>query len=1041
MSRSRFNPLDHVICLEQPRYCAPSRWTEHVPFVMYLIGALEPGVVVDLAPGDDALYLGFCQAIDHLKLETKAFALRSRRAAANHAETSAALDHLDEPRYARFSRVVEATSQEAASLFKERSVDLLHIDGSRAVDTVANEFQNWLLRMSEDGMVLIDCVARRSGNKDVSEFWNSLSASYPSFMFDHGPGLGVLAVGPGAALLLESLVQSTASESDRIRQFFASLGRTQRERATALRGLPEGAERRFIQFAVAAERIARLTSSLRDCRKRLAAADLQNAIFEQRSESIAWRIGDRISRAGARIAPPGSKRRGLLRSLFRALSAMRRPGSLRSIAGMLEVRAQRYRHTLPGRATVGICERLREVIDFIRFQWQIHYEPPRIPKFDSIQASIIIPAANHDTNTLACLRSIASTNPGLPFEVIVVDRCSGAQTSCALGRLPGVIVADNARLAGLAPASNRGTAIATGEYLVFLKSSITVTDGWLAHLASTFDDMRGVGLVVPKVVDPDGQLSEAGESVAGGPSEISQRTSRDPDHPRHNYARAVESCSSACMIIPRALISRLEGFDFEHLADPNAGAALAVKIRRAGYRVVYQPAAVVVERESLARDSGTASGSAARQAINPPHFRDHLCERVTPEAHGLAASSPCGPPGESVTSPSPKGRVLVIDYSLPTPDQDSGSFRMMEILKALRASVSHVTFVPADLAHRTPYVQNLQRIGIEVVYQPYYQSVTDYLAEQGREFGLVILSRADVATRFVESVRELAPRAKVLFDTVDLHFLREGRAALLLDTFRLRMRARRRKRQELAIASQCDATLVVSPLEQAILERECAGIDVRVLSNIMEVPSEAPPGYEGRQHVLFIGGFAHAPNVDAVVYFVEEILPLVVKRLPEVVFLIVGSNVPEQVRVLASKNVRVLGYVQDVKPIFDQTRVAVAPLRFGAGVKGKVNQSMAHGVPTVVSDIAAEGMHLVHEHNAMIAGDPVAFADATVRLWTSQALWERISANGRENVREHFSVERASRQIEKLLAFAGLGGPSKSAAIECGLSALCSAHA
>jgi glycosyltransferase involved in cell wall biosynthesis len=215
---------------------------------------------------------------------------------------------------------------------------------------------------------------------------------------------------------------------------------------------------------------------------------------------------------------------------------------------------------------------------------------------------------------------------------------------------------------------------------------------------------------------------------------------------------------------------------------------------------------------------------------------------------------------------------------------------------------------------------------------------------------------------------------------------------------------------------------VVSHVEKAILENACAGIKVCILPNIMDVSRTPPPGYDVREHIVFIGGFNHPPNVDAVVYFVQEILPLVVTRLPDVVFVIVGSNSPDQVRQLAGKNVRVLGYVENVTPIFEQARVAVAPLRFGAGVKGKVNQSMAYGVPTVVTPIAAEGMHLVDEDNAMIADDPVRFADAIIRLWTSKTLWERISANGRENVREHFSVESASRHIDELLEFAGLSG-------------------
>lgn len=154
--------------------------------------------------------------------------------------------------------------------------------------------------------------------------------------------------------------------------------------------------------------------------------------------------------------------------------------------------------------------------------------------------------------------------------------------------------------------------------------------------------------------------------------------------------------------------------------------------------------------------------------------------------------------------------------------------------------------------------------------------------------------------------------------------------------------ARRRKRQELAIASQCDATLVVSPVEKEILESECPGIEVRLLPNVIDVPRDLPPGYDDRRHLLFVGGFGHDPNIDAVFYFVETILPLIVERLPNVLFQVVGSNVPASIRDLAGTNVQVVGFVPDVEPLLDTARVSVAPLRFGAG--GQRKSQPKHGI-------------------------------------------------------------------------------------------------
>jgi len=367
-----------------------------------------------------------------------------------------------------------------------------------------------------------------------------------------------------------------------------------------------------------------------------------------------------------------------------------------------------------------------------------------------------------------------------------------------------------------------------------------------------------------------------------------------------------------------------------------------------------------------------------------------------------------------------RGRVLVIDHRLPTPDRDSGSLRMMELIRAILGRGHHVTFIPDNFFVWPPYLQDLEAIGVEVVHPPEYRFVAQFLKERGRDFDLAIISRAGIAARHLTTVRRYAPRARIVFDTVDLHFLREERQARLVQDSALQSAGAGRKRQELRLARSADLTLVVSPIEVDILEQECPGLDVRIISNIIPIDGADVPGLEGRRNILFIGGFDHAPNVDAVLYFAREILPRVTACIPDAVFQVIGSYPTPEIQQLAGPNIQVLGYVADVKPIFDRARVSVAPIRFGAGVKGKVNQSMALGVPVVVTSVAAEGMYLVHEQNAMIADDPESFADAVVRVWNSRELWERVSINGRHNLREHFSVEAAAKPIDEMLEWAGL---------------------
>ncbi len=377
----------------------------------------------------------------------------------------------------------------------------------------------------------------------------------------------------------------------------------------------------------------------------------------------------------------------------------------------------------------------------------------------------------------------------------------------------------------------------------------------------------------------------------------------------------------------------------------------------------------------------------------------------------------------ALRSPRP---VLVIDHRLPTPDRDSGSVRMMELIRAIARRGHLVTFIPDNEVVYANYLKDLHRIGVEVIYPPFFSSAEEFLKRHGREFSLAIISRAEVAERHMANVRRHAPQAKLVFDTVDLCFVREERQARIGANASLQAAASSRKEQELLLARNADITLVVSAIEKAVLEAECGQeVDVRILSNIHRALTCDSPGYDERRDILFIGGFDHGPNVDAVLFFAHEIFPLVRKRIPDVVFQVIGPYATPEISGLASENIHILGFVPDVKPLFDKARLSVAPLRFGAGVKGKVNQSMSLGVPTVVTSIAAEGMYLTDEVDTMIADEPERFAQAVVQLWSSPDLWRKISQNGLHNLQEHFSVAAAARPIDELLAWAGLSATAQ----------------
>ena len=254
----------------------------------------------------------------------------------------------------------------------------------------------------------------------------------------------------------------------------------------------------------------------------------------------------------------------------------------------------------------------------------------------------------------------------------------------------------------------------------------------------------------------------------------------------------------------------------------------------------------------------------------------------------------------------------------------------------------------------------------------------------------------------------------MLFDTVDLHYLRERRAAGLSGDAAALRAAQRTREAELALVAQADATLVVSEAERALLAEDAPGAQVRVLSNVHE-PGADGLAWSQRRDLLFVGGFRHPPNVDAVLWFVREVFPRIRAARGDVRFHCIGGDVPAEVQALAaSDGVQIHGHVPDLQPWLAGCLAAVAPMRYGAGVKGKVNQAMAHGLPVVSTTPAAEGMHLVDGRDVLVADAAEAFATAVLRLHQDEALWTRLAANGRASVARHFSMDAARGVVREL---------------------------
>lgn len=623
----------------------------------------------------------------------------------------------------------------------------------------------------------------------------------------------------------------------------------------------------------------------------------------------------------------------------------------------------------------------------------------RMPRHAIPRASIIIPVYNQLHFTLACLRSLASCGDQALFEVIVVDDCSSDGTPRVVPSIPGLRYHRNQQNLGFIGACNAGAEISSGEYLVFLNNDTTAQPGWLDALLATFATHPDTGLAGSKLVYPDGRLQEAGGIVFADGSGWNYGRFEDPEHPRYNFVREVDYCSGASIALRRDLFLRLGGFDSHYAPAYYEDTDLAMRIREQGLKVRYQPASVVIHHEGVSSGTDVREGVKRFQQLNQKKFHERWRSRL---------EATHAPPGSDPERASDRGRtrqVLLLDACTPTPDRDSGSVRMLALMRLLREEGSAVVFFPENRAHDGRYTQAVQQLGIEAWWQPALGDVPRWLARHGRRFDTIIVSRHYVLSPLLPLLRLHAPRATVVFDTVDLHFLREQREAEISgDAAQLRGAARTR-RAELGLIAQCEHTWVVSEAEKALLAQELPQARVDVVSNIHTVHGPGLP-WSQRSGLLFVGSYRHPPNVDAALWLAQEILPHLRARLPDATLHLVGGDAPASVAALGElPGIRFHGYVPDLQPLLEGSRIGLAPLRYGAGVKGKVNQSLAHGLPVVATSCAVEGMHLSDGEDVLVADDPAAFADAVARLYSDEMLWQRLSRGGLENTRAFFSDE------------------------------------
>lgn len=633
---------------------------------------------------------------------------------------------------------------------------------------------------------------------------------------------------------------------------------------------------------------------------------------------------------------------------------------------------------------------------------------PRITFETSAQplVSIIIPVHDKFSLTYDCLRSIYSHSQKSLFEIIIVDDLSSDETLlAALVFLGPVRIVRNSKNLGFVGSCNAGAAIATGSFLFFLNNDTLVRGDWLDALVETFEDDR-IGVVGSRLLFGDGRLQECGGLVWNDGTAWNWGRNRDAGHPDYRYMRPADYVSGAALMIRASLFRDLGGFDRLYEPAYYEDTDLCFRVREAGYSVVVQPASTIIHLEGQSNGCDLGSGLKRYQAVNHIKFFQRWRER-------LKAHRPNGVEPDLEALRGVKMRALFVDDTTPTPDQDAGSNAALEHMQSLQRLGYHVVFVPSDnMADIPHYTANLEKRGIECVYAPYYWSIENYLRLKTSKIDVVYLHRYNSASKLMALIRSFCPDTTVIYNVADLHSLREERERALgiTGTGRRQVTAAR----EFELIAAADATIVHSTYERDILRKHVPDANAHCVAWPFHVAEEVAP-FDERSDIAFVGGYGHPPNVDAMLWFTREIQPLLQSAERAPVMHMIGSNMPQKLRRLETESLRATGYVADLATFLGRLKATVAPLRYGAGLKGKVLTSFASGTPCVMTSVAAEGMDLPDELGRFVVDTPEEIAEALVFLTSDEEVWTATSNACVAFMRQNFSSERIDALLKAVI--------------------------
>jgi GT2 family glycosyltransferase len=597
-------------------------------------------------------------------------------------------------------------------------------------------------------------------------------------------------------------------------------------------------------------------------------------------------------------------------------------------------------------------------------------------------------------------------NTSEPFELIVVDNASPDDTLALLQKhVSGATIVANKDNVGFARGSNQGASACSGRYLCFLNHDSFVQPHWLPPLLHAFERNDSIAAAAPVFLYPDGRVQEAGSAVDSRGVAFSIGDGDYSASFAYRFPRSIDFGSAACLLVRADRFREVDGFDPIYTPAYYEDADLCFRFHERGFDTVFEPGSQVVHLRG-----GSSPRASRLTKMNRRIFVERWSERLA-RRRPLRADQDNPRMHPAHRDAEQLERILIVDDRVPHFDRGSGDPRMAKLVEEVADlwPDARVTFLAAIPQNAERYAAPLLERGIEVALAD--EHVATWLEQRRYHYSVVLVSRASNIERFEKQLRRTQPQARRIYDIEALAFRRHEPE----DEHAVKLRELERTGIDGA-----DVVLCASAHEASFAD-DLTEAPVFVLPTYVE-PLEDPPGFDGRSGVAFFGGFLAGPggpNEDAAAWLVSDVMPPLWETLPELELEVLGANPTPVVRELQGPRVNVVGFVPDPMERLSRVRVHVHPLRIGAGIKLKLIDTMAAGLPFVTTPTGAEGLGLGDLEDVLVASSPSDLARLAVELYENAGLWNDVQSRLLELARERF-VREAFRQT-LIDAFAAVG--------------------